>query len=723
MRLGEGAAGALAVVLLSSSCCANLVLEASSSTGLEVREGESTSLVCASSSPWFVCMWTGPGGLALHRGQGDLHQEEHVSGHNVTASPDHRECRLNINGVRGSEAGSYKCVLTDTKLETADQSFEVVVTGVWLSFLQPLLLILLVLLLLIPTCCGICFLVAKRRRRETHYEVHLEETKEGLLKQSEDLLDPKQQTGLLRQMENGLGHNLRQQLIPSTSSSSIAGSSPSPRPGMPIDYKETRFGAKTPGLDEPDKHDDYINFEEIKVEDQEEQKTEVKTNGHGGKGRVVLFSEETIITVEETEETTISFMRQRSKDLSCTTEEKDINDIVDPNCNLSHEQVKKIFADLRDQDENITKETFSTTLMTCFPNYDMEENKKKLENIFDRLDSNSSGLISFRQFMLVTIALSSVALEDKLIRIFRLIDNNNDGVLTYDEFEDVIQDILVLKEEGKLATSLVESSFTESTFRDMGMNSNGNIVLKDFVEACSRKNFSLIDYIENFRNGLFVVVRTEETIINVEETETTTITFMRQKSVDQSCTTGAADIEDIVDPSCDLSPEEVKKTFADLRNQEESITQYTFVNTMMAFFPKFNMEENRRRLQKLFDRLDSNSSGLISFRQFMLVAIAFSNVSLEDKLVRIFRLIDNNDDGELTYEEFEDVVQDILVLKEERKLSTSLVESRFSENTFRDMGMNYRGNIVLRDFVDACAQNKFILINYIENFRDGFQSS
>jgi len=255
------------------------------------------------------------------------------------------------------------------------------------------------------------------------------------------------------------------------------------------------------------------------------------------------------------------------------------------------------------------------------------------------------------------------------------------------------------------------------------MNSNGNIVLKDFVEACSRKNFSLIDYIENFRNGLFVVVRTEETIINVEETETTTITFMRQKSVDQSCTTGAEDIEDIVDPSCDLSPEEVKKTFADLRNQEESITQYTFVNTMMAFFPKFNMEENRRRLQKLFDRLDSNSSGLISFRQFMLVAIAFSNVSLEDKLVRIFRLIDNNDDGELTYEEFEDVVQDILVLKEERKLSTSLVESRFSENTFRDMGMNYRGNIVLRDFVDACAQNKFILINYIENFRDGFQSS
>ena len=197
----------------------------------------------------------------------------------------------------------------------------------------------------------------------------------------------------------------------------------------------------------------------------------------------------------------------------------------------------------------------------------------------------------------------------------------------------------------------------------------------------------------------------------------------RQVSLDGSCFTAEKDFDVIVDPNCSLAPEDVKKAFTDLRDQGQKINQETFVKTMMDFFPKYNMEENRVKLAKLFNRLDGNSDGLISFRQFMLVTIAFSNVPLIDKLTRIFRLIDENDDEELTYDEFQDVVQDILVLKEERKLSSSLVESRFSENTFRHMGMNASGNIILRDFVEACTQQKFILINYVENFRDGFQSS
>jgi len=197
----------------------------------------------------------------------------------------------------------------------------------------------------------------------------------------------------------------------------------------------------------------------------------------------------------------------------------------------------------------------------------------------------------------------------------------------------------------------------------------------------------------------------------------------RQVSLDGSCFTAEKDFDIIVDPNCSLAPEDVKKAFIDLRDQEQKIDKPTFVKAMMDFFPKYNKEENRVKLGKLFDRLDGNSDGLISFRQFMLVTISFSNVPLIDKLTRIFRLIDENDDEELTYDEFQDIVQDILVLKEERKLSTSLVESRFSANTFRHMGMNADGNIVLRDFVDACTQQKFILINYIENFRDGFQSS
>jgi Ca2+-binding EF-hand superfamily protein len=197
----------------------------------------------------------------------------------------------------------------------------------------------------------------------------------------------------------------------------------------------------------------------------------------------------------------------------------------------------------------------------------------------------------------------------------------------------------------------------------------------------------------------------------------------RTISLDRSCFTADTDIVDIVDPNPNLTVDDVKKAFTCLRDEGGKVDKETFVKTMMDFFPRYNMEANRTKLEKLFDRLDHKDEGLISFRQFMLVTIAFSTVSLEDKLTRIFKLIDENENEELSFEEFQEVVHDILVLKEERKMSASHIGSRFSADTFRYMGMNADGNIILRDFVDACKQQKFILINYIENFRDGFQTS
>ena len=56
-----------------------------------------------------------------------------------------------------------------------------------------------------------------------------------------------------------------------------------------------------------------------------------------------------------------------------------------------------------------------------------------------------------------------------------------------------------------------------------------------------------------------------------------------------------------------------------------------------------------------------------------MVTIAFSNMTLKDKLTKIFKLIDENGEKELAFEEFEDVVKDIFVLKEERKFSKTIM--------------------------------------------------
>merc|ERR1711971_1019210 len=145
----------------------------------------------------------------------------------------------------------------------------------------------------------------------------------------------------------------------------------------------------------------------------------------------------------------------------------------------------------------------------------------------------------------------------------------------------------------------------------------------------------------------------------------TNISIISTRSVDGSCFI-PEDAFDIVEPSQEMTKEDVKQTFNNIQEQGGKVGKEEFINTMMKLFPRYNMEENRKKLAKLFDRLDKNNDGLITFRQFMLVTIAFSNILLEEKLIKIFQLIDENRDDELTYDEFADVVKDILVLKEER---------------------------------------------------------
>ena len=160
-------------------------------------------------------------------------------------------------------------------------------------------------------------------------------------------------------------------------------------------------------------------------------------------------------------------------------------------------------------------------------------------------------------------------------------------------------------------------------------------------------------------------------------------------------------VDDIVDPNSELTQDEVNQRI--LKVQDKGmVDKETFISDMMSFFPNYDAESNRNKLGNLFDRLDKEPpSGYITSRQYMLVTVAFSNLNLDDKLVKIFKLIDENGDEELTFEEFEDVVKDILLLKEEKKLSTSLMKGRFSENMFRDMGVNPERKINLRAFVVA----------------------
>ena len=59
--------------------------------------------------------------------------------------------------------------------------------------------------------------------------------------------------------------------------------------------------------------------------------------------------------------------------------------------------------------------------------------------------------------------------------------------------------------------------------------------------------------------------------------------------------------------------EEVRKIITDIQ-QGGKVNKEMFIKTMMDFFPRYNLEVNRNKLDKLFDRLDQRDEDLISFR-------------------------------------------------------------------------------------------------------------
>ena len=116
-------------VLLAVARCAEArlrLLTASPGT-LTAKEGDSAVLECATTTPWFLCVWTGPGGMALHLGEGDRQGEREV-GHRVTAMGGHKVCRLEVAGIARAQAGGYRCVLADSQeVETVDREFTFII--------------------------------------------------------------------------------------------------------------------------------------------------------------------------------------------------------------------------------------------------------------------------------------------------------------------------------------------------------------------------------------------------------------------------------------------------------------------------------------------------------------------------------------------------------------------------------------------------------------------
>ncbi|KAJ8716533.1 hypothetical protein PYW07_003160 [Mythimna separata] len=108
--------------------------------------------------------------------------------------------------------------------------------------------------------------------------------------------------------------------------------------------------------------------------------------------------------------------------------------------------------------------------------------------VFNTLDQDRSGLLSFEEFVTGLSILSRGTLEEKLRWTFSLYDINGDGCITKEEMTEIVTAIYDLM--GKIVEPTFEDDVirekVERLFQKMDLNRDGVLTLDEFLDCCLR---------------------------------------------------------------------------------------------------------------------------------------------------------------------------------------------------------------------------------------------
>ena len=97
--------------------------------------------------------------------------------------------------------------------------------------------------------------------------------------------------------------------------------------------------------------------------------------------------------------------------------------------------MRELFKELdKDNKGQITKKAFEGHLISL---YGVEEGKEICNKIFEHLDLDGSGEISYDEFLSAMIDTKKVITEDKLERAFKIFDKDGNGRLGVEEIKEV----------------------------------------------------------------------------------------------------------------------------------------------------------------------------------------------------------------------------------------------------------------------------------------------
>lgn len=106
--------------------------------------------------------------------------------------------------------------------------------------------------------------------------------------------------------------------------------------------------------------------------------------------------------------------------------------------------------------------------------------------VFSTMDSNSSGIINFEDYLMGLSILSRGTMDEKLRWIFNLYDLNGDGKVTREELTLVVSSVFDLM--GKCTNPVIDDSVpkknAEYVFNKLNPKQNDAMTIEDFLQTC-----------------------------------------------------------------------------------------------------------------------------------------------------------------------------------------------------------------------------------------------
>ncbi|XP_014225586.1 Kv channel-interacting protein 1-like isoform X2 [Trichogramma pretiosum] len=159
------------------------------------------------------------------------------------------------------------------------------------------------------------------------------------------------------------------------------------------------------------------------------------------------------------------------------------------NTRFTEAEMKRIYRGFKAQCPTgvVREETFKIIYSQFFPQG--ANTSQYAHYVFNTLDHDNSGILSFEDFVTGLSILSRGSLEEKLRWTFSLYDINGDGCITREEMTDIVTAVYELM--GKFADPNLNQNHegvrqrVDRMFQKMDGNKDGVVTLSEFLEACN----------------------------------------------------------------------------------------------------------------------------------------------------------------------------------------------------------------------------------------------